>query len=152
MVRAHERHLLEREVEGSSPPGRSTSVEGSSGHARAGVVRRRLIALVTLAIVAGGGLRSHADDSRLDLAQVAGADEFPGGTRAREVLASEGFVVLPRYHKQIFSPYIGGPLPHYVTCDSAHYTYQVLFEGGLTDVERAHPGAGGPDRARSPGP
>src|SRR5205814_2071721 len=71
------------------------------------------------------------------LAGIEGSREFPGDASARTRLARDGFVVLPRFHKQIFSPYIGAPLPAYVTVDSALLTYQVLFETALREIEGA---------------
>ncbi|MDJ0523166.1 MAG: hypothetical protein QNJ90_13940, partial [Planctomycetota bacterium] len=61
------------------------------------------------------------------LDQVDDGEHFPGDAPARAMLERQGFVVLPRFHKQIFSPYIGGKLPYYVTVDSAHRTYHVIF-------------------------
>ncbi len=97
----------------------------------------RVVVLVVLALWAAS--LAHADDlsPAVDLAEVQGLEKFPGDAAAKARLAAQGFVVLPRYHKQIFSPYIGGPLPYYVTVDSAHHTYHVLFEKALKDVERA---------------
>ncbi len=71
------------------------------------------------------------------LDDVAGIERFRGDAGARALLAKNGFVVLPRYHEQIFQPYIGGGLPPYVTVDSIHSTYHVLYETALGELDDA---------------
>ncbi len=71
----------------------------------------------------------------LDLDSVEGIEHFPGDDRARGILAREGFVVLPRYQRQMFEPYIGGELPYYITVDSAHRCYHVLYEAVLQHID-----------------
>lgn len=93
-----------------------------------------VLVLVVLLLPAGTA-RSDEDGGLHDLANVAGAERFPGGARAKAHLAREGFVVLPRYHRQMFSVYLDEELPYYVTCDSAHWTWQVLFGAALREVE-----------------
>jgi HEAT repeat protein len=55
---------------------------------------------------------------------------------AQPLLAKNGFVVVPRYYKQIFSPYIQeSRLPPFVTTDSLFATYHIIFENQVKIVE-----------------
>ncbi len=75
-----------------------------------------------------------------DLKQVAGIEHFPQDPGLRKLLAQNGFVVVPRQHRQIFSPYVYNDppyLPVFITLDSAFRTYQVLLQEGLRLIERA---------------
>jgi hypothetical protein len=98
------------------------------------------VAVAILAVLLAGAAWSADDPAPLDLATVEGAEHFPGTDRDRQVLARQGFVVLPRQYRQIFSLYIGSSLPHYVTADSAQHTFHVILEAALEDVERAAAG------------
>lgn len=55
---------------------------------------------------------------------------------AQALLAKNGFVVVPRYYKQVFSPYIQeSRLPPFVTTDSLFATYHIIFENQVKIVE-----------------
>ena len=68
---------------------------------------------------------------KTDLTKVAGVKHFAGTEAARALLARNGFVVTGKQFKQIFVPYIGGPLPKFITTDSAWHTCHVLLEEGV---------------------
>jgi len=57
--------------------------------------------------------------------------------QAREMLKQNGFVVVSRPYHRIFSPYIQEGLPPFVTTDSLHRTFHVIFEEQLKKVETA---------------
>ena len=84
-----------------------------------------------------------------DLDSVRGIDFYSGPAAGEELLRENGFVVVPRFYHRIFGPYLEGgvpgssrdkaKLPPFVTADSVHRTFHVLFEESLKDAEsRAH--------------
>jgi len=75
-----------------------------------------------------------------DLGKVGGIGRLKGPPAARELLQRNGFVVVPRFYHQIFSPYIQEGLPPFVTTDSLHRTFHVIFEEQLKAVETAFAG------------
>ena len=70
-----------------------------------------------------------------DLSKTEGIQAFAGPEGAKALLKKNGFVVVPRYHKQIFSPYIRRACPPFVTTDSLHRTFHLIFEEQLKIVE-----------------
>lgn len=70
-----------------------------------------------------------------DLGQTQGMEHFGGSEAAKALLATNGFVVADPAFKQIFEPYIGNPLPSFITPDSAWHTYHVLLEEGVKELE-----------------
>jgi hypothetical protein len=73
-----------------------------------------------------------------DLSAVRGIEQFPQDPGLRALLARNGFAVVPRFRRQVFSTYLeGGGLPPLVTVESAVRTYQVILEGGLRLLEKA---------------
>ena len=73
-----------------------------------------------------------------DLNSVAGmASLQDAGDAARDMLSRNGFVVLPKYYHQIFSPYVQVPLPPFVTMDSLHRTFHVILEEQVKIMETA---------------
>lgn len=103
-----------------------------------------VVALVLIAAAPWRAAQAGERDPHVTLGEVAGAKAFPGDDAARAKLERTGFVVLPRIQKQIFTPYIGGDLPPYVTTDSAHATYHALFEDALAELERVQARRWGP--------
>ena len=81
-----------------------------------------------LAIAAAlGAPAGHASEAAQppgghDLAKVEKIEKFVGSAAARNLLARNGFVVTGTQFKQIFSAYIGGRLPKFITADSAWHT------------------------------
>ncbi|HUV40025.1 MAG TPA: DUF3160 domain-containing protein [Planctomycetota bacterium] len=67
--------------------------------------------------------------------KVEGIGGLKGPPGARELLGKNGFVVVPRYYHQIFSPYIQEGLPAFVTTDSVHRTFHVIFEEQIKTLE-----------------
>ncbi len=72
-----------------------------------------------------------------DLDRVVGIQQFDGPPAARELLKRNGFVVVPRFYRQIFSPYVHSGLPPFITTDSLHRTFHVIFEEQIKRVESA---------------
>lgn len=70
-----------------------------------------------------------------DLDRVEGIGRLQGPPAARTLLARNGFVVVPKFFRQIFSPYLHSGLPAFVTVDSLHRTFHVIFEEQLKTVE-----------------
>ncbi len=91
-----------------------------------------LLALGILSGFAGDSL-SQESGGAYDLSKVEGIDSLKD-ENARALLAKNGFVVCPVFHKQIFSPYIGG-WTKYVTADSVFRTYHVILEEALRELE-----------------
>jgi RNA polymerase sigma factor (sigma-70 family) len=75
-----------------------------------------------------------------DLDQVEGIGVLAGDAASRELLRDNGFVVTPIYYRQIFSPYINSPVPPFITTDSLHRTFHVIFEEQIKKVETAFAG------------
>ncbi len=76
-----------------------------------------------------------------DLSKVRGMERLPRDEHVRALLSTHGFVILPREHRQIFSPYLASfeaaYVPPFVTVDSAVRTYQVMLTEGFRSLERA---------------
>jgi hypothetical protein len=103
----------------------------------------RRVALAALFIAAPGLARgAPAQDAAArppyHLERVRGIEQFPQDEGLRELLAQNGFAVVPRRHLQIFSPYDDHDctLPPFITVESAFRTYQVVLEEGLRLLER----------------
>lgn len=79
---------------------------------------------------------SNAGDVVKDLAAVRGMEWYRGPEAGKALLAKNGFVVTTRFYHRIFGPYLDKNLPHFVTADSVHRTYHVLFEEHLKEMER----------------
>ncbi len=71
------------------------------------------------------------------LHEVNGIEHFPQDPALRKMLSKNGFAVVPREHRQIYTPYLklNYKLPPFVTVDSALRTYQVLFQQALEVIE-----------------
>jgi hypothetical protein len=82
-------------------------------------------------------LFARGEDVVSDLNVVKGIDRYKGPEGGKALLKQNGFVVVPDYHHRIFSPYCGSPLPRFITADSVHRTFQVIFEDQLKKVETA---------------
>ena len=95
------------------------------------ICRAGLIAAAST-VCSGTALAAPPD---YDLANVQGVEYFAGSTAARELLRKNGFVVSDPFYKQIFAPYIGNPLPIFITTDSAWHTYHVLLEEAVKQLE-----------------
>jgi len=108
--------------------------------------------LLKSVFIVGVGLlimRAESKGETYDLRRVEGMEGFAGSTKARELLAKNGFVVADPAFKQIFEPYIKSPqlaepsekdrfgkhLPSFITTDSAWHTYHVLLEEGVKELE-----------------
>jgi len=89
------------------------------------------VASLALALAAG------APDVVPDLDKVVGIERFDGPPAARQLLKKNGFVVVPRFYRQIFSPYVRSGLPPFITTDSLHRTFHVIFEEQVKRVETA---------------
>ncbi|MEZ6009163.1 MAG: DUF3160 domain-containing protein [Planctomycetota bacterium] len=100
------------------------------------VARGARLALYATLLLAAPALRPAAPGESAPT-DVRGLDHLPGGKRERDALLERGFVVLPRFQAQIFTPYITTDLPPYITVDSAWHTYQVVMEEALADIEGA---------------
>jgi len=100
------------------------------------VVWRALCAVVC-ALAPGG--RGRAAEAVPDLDDVVGIEVLKASPAvrdaARALLKRNGFVVLPHFQRQIFSPYIACDLPAFVTTDSVHRTFHVIFEEQLQKLE-----------------
>lgn len=90
-----------------------------------------MLSMVVLAQMTG------ATDVVPDLEQVQGMDKYNGPEPGKVLLKQNGFVVVPRYYHRIFSPYWDKSLAHYITIDSVHHTYHVIFEDLLKELETA---------------
>jgi hypothetical protein len=103
-----------------------------------------------------GGAAGRAADIVEDLSAVHGIDAFQGSPAARAVLKRNGFVVVRRFYRRIFSIYLElpsfgkppdgkdkGPPPGlspFVTADWVHRTFHVIFEDEVAGLERAMAG------------
>ena len=72
-----------------------------------------------------------------DLAEVRGIDRYRGSEAGKGLLRKNGFVVVPRFYRRIFNPYLDSGLRNFVTADSVHRTFHVIFEEQLKRVETA---------------
>ncbi len=104
-----------------------------------------LIACVLMFEAGARGAEATAPSSGglpYDLSKVRGIDALPRDERLRALLSTNGFVVVPREHRQIFGAYAAlgrsGPyVPPFVTVDSAVRTYQVILAEGFRLLETA---------------
>lgn len=72
---------------------------------------------------------------------VRGLGQYDGPEKGRAMLLEQGFVVVPRLSSQMYEPYFDRTgLPPFVTADSVHRTFHVLFEEGLMHLERTNHG------------
>ncbi len=55
--------------------------------------------------------------------------------RALDLLEKNGFAVVPRFHRQIFSVYLDTPRPHFITTDSIHAVFHVNFLDAVKRLE-----------------
>ncbi|MHC9538497.1 MAG: DUF3160 domain-containing protein [Vulcanimicrobiota bacterium] len=70
------------------------------------------------------------------LSSIEGLKHLKGPSSAQAFLKKNGFVVVPRYYRQIFSPYIHeSQLPPFVTTDSLFATFHIIFENQVKIVE-----------------
>ncbi len=71
-----------------------------------------------------------------DLSTVEGLEHLKGPDSAKELLKKNGFVVVPHYYRQIFSPYIQeAELPPFITTDSLFATFHIIFENQVKLME-----------------
>ncbi len=82
-------------------------------------------------------LGAEATKIQYDLDAVKYADRLALPEGAKALLGKQGFVVAGMQFKQIFQAYIGGPLPPFITVDSAWHTYHVLLEEGVRQMEES---------------
>lgn len=92
-----------------------------------------MILFVAMVFLMSGVAR--AGDVVLDIKKVKGIDKYDGPETGKDLLKKNGFVVVPSYHHRIFSPYYASPLPRFITADSVHRTFHVIFEDQLKKVE-----------------
>ena len=92
--------------------------------------------LFGLVLVASLGQSVTAQDLVPDIDAVRGMEWYRGPEAGKDLLAKNGFVVTTRFYHRIFGPYLDKNLPHFVTADSVHRTYHVLFEEHLKEMER----------------
>jgi len=95
---------------------------------------------VVALIISCACLRIDAQDLVPDLLKVKGIEHYDGPASGKALLRKNGFVVVPRFYHRIFSPYYGSALPRFVTADSVHRTFHVLFEDQLKKVETSFTG------------
>lgn len=69
------------------------------------------------------------------LESVQGIEQYDGPDSGRALLATNGFVAIPRFYHRIFGPYLHSPLPPFITADSVHCTFHVIFEESLKEFE-----------------
>jgi hypothetical protein len=67
--------------------------------------------------------------------QVQGIEKYDGPESGKILLDENGFVVVPRFYHRIFGPYLDSPLPPFITADSVHRTFHVIFEESLKAFE-----------------
>lgn len=79
-----------------------------------------------------------SEDIVADLDQVTGIRWYRGSESGKALLKRNGFVVVPRFYRRIFMPYLYSGLRHFVTADSVHRTFHAIFEDQLKRVELAH--------------
>jgi len=70
------------------------------------------------------------------LTSIEGLKHLKAPDSAQAFLKKNGFVVVPRYYRQIFSPYIHeSELPPFITTDSLFATFHIIFENQVKIVE-----------------
>jgi len=88
------------------------------------------------ASAAGANGEADGEDVVADLAAVRGIEAMKGPPAARAMLKRNGFVVLRKFYHRIFSPYLDQTeVPPFVTADSVHRTFHVIFEDQVEHVE-----------------
>ncbi|MFA5164178.1 MAG: DUF3160 domain-containing protein [Candidatus Omnitrophota bacterium] len=70
-----------------------------------------------------------------DLSKVEGINNTEFSEPAKKLLKENGFVVIPTYYRQIFSPYIHRRAPAFVTVDSVYHTFHVIYEEQIKNME-----------------
>jgi len=101
-------------------------------------VRRFPLLLTAMSLICGPlPLGAEGEDVVTDIQAVKGIGRYRGPEGGKALLKKNGFVVVPDYHHRIFSPYYGSPLPRFITADSLHRTFHVIFEDQLRKVETA---------------
>ncbi len=97
-------------------------------------VTKAIVFCTAVLLAAGTALPQEKNEKAetYDLSKVEGMREFDKS--ASDLLAKNGFVVVPEFHKQIFQLYPEGGMK-YVTTDSVFRTYHVLLEEALHELE-----------------
>ena len=98
-------------------------------------VMRTWRSVMWLTALFAAALSAAAADVVSDIDKVQGIEKLKGPAAARDILRRNGFVVVPRFYHQIFSPYIQEDLAPFVTTDSLHRTFHVIFEEQIKKVE-----------------
>ena len=104
------------------------------------IAGRFLLTPSLIAMVFASGLllcEARGVDVVADIETVVGIGKYDGPESGKGLLRKNGFVVVPDYHHRIFSPYVGSPLPRFITGDSVHRTFHAIFEDQLKKVETA---------------
>jgi len=92
-------------------------------------------------VSATAGTETGGKDVVDDLSAVHGTEAMKGPPAARALLQRNGFVVLRKFYHRIFSPYLDQTeVPPFVTADSVHRTFHVIFEDEIAGLERAMAG------------
>lgn len=88
-------------------------------------------------LLLGAGLtgRAAAEDVVADLGAVRFVERFEGSDSGRELLKRNGFAVVPRFYHRMSGPYADMDTPHFITTDSVHNTFHVIFETLLKEAE-----------------
>ena len=74
-----------------------------------------------------------------DLGNVINREMFDLSAAQRAALVENGFVVVPRFHKQLFSAYVenkDGGYPSFVTADLLLHTFHVMYNDTLERLEK----------------
>ena len=71
-----------------------------------------------------------------DLKMVRGAESLQQDPQSLSRFRANGFVVVPRPYRQMFSPYVARSLPAFVTTDSLHRVFQIIYDDQLKNLER----------------
>lgn len=97
----------------------------------------RVLRGVAGVLLLGAGLagRAAAEDVVADLGAVRFIERFEGSDSGRELLKRNGFAVVPRFCQRMSYTYADDEIPHFVTTDSVHNTFHVIFEALLKDAE-----------------
>ena len=97
-----------------------------------------LLSAHCLAVCLMAGTALAEEDIVPDITKIRGMELFKGPESATELLKRNGFVVVPRFYHRIFSPYVHSKLAPYVTADSLHRTFHVIFEEEIKKMEAAN--------------
>ena len=97
----------------------------------------RVLRGVAAVLLLGAGLagRAAAEDVVADLGAVRFIERFEGSDSGRELLKRNGFAVVPRFYHRMSGPYADMDTPHFITTDSVHNTFHVIFETLLKEAE-----------------